>query len=147
MDRSRVVGTSSDGNDVRGLAGWFPPSQEQLERWLAGHVERVDSRGSTALRPSVAALNDLIDSDLVVGMLVARMVEQVPQGRNYSQRHVRDVDHLLAMIDGVLDIAPKYRRTPPRPTRPTPGERTPAASRTARPPAQPGPRARRGRRP
>jgi hypothetical protein len=75
---------------------------------LAGHVERVDGRESTALRPSVAAFNDLIDSDPVVGMLVARMVEQVPQGRDYSQRHVRDVDHLLAMIDGVLDIAPNY---------------------------------------
>jgi phosphatidylserine decarboxylase len=108
IDSPRVVGMSSEGNDVRGLAGWFPPSQEQLERWLAGHVERVDGRGSTALRPSVAAFKDLIDSDPVVGMLVARMVEQVPQGRDYSQRHVRDVDHLLAMIDGVLDIAPEY---------------------------------------
>ncbi|MEO9222537.1 MAG: phosphatidylserine decarboxylase family protein [Mycobacteriaceae bacterium] len=99
---------TTTGNDVRGLAGWFPPSQEQLERWLTEHVERVDGRGSTELRPSVAAFSELIDSDPVVGMLVRRMVEQVPQGRSYTQRHVRDVDHLLALIDGVLDIAPEY---------------------------------------
>jgi len=99
---------SNGGNDVRGRAGWFPPIQEQLESWLAGHVERVDGRESKELRPSVAAFKELIDSDPVVGMLVRRMVEQVPQGRSYTQRHVRDVDHLLAMLDGVLDIAPEY---------------------------------------
>lgn len=99
---------ASDGNDVRALAGWFPPSQEQLESWLAGHVERVEGRRAEDLRPSVAAFKDLIDRDPVVGMLVHRMVEQVPQGRDYTQRHVRDVDHLLAMIDGVLDVAPEY---------------------------------------
>jgi len=97
-----------DGNDVRGLAGWFPPGQEQLEGWLAGHVERVGGREGQELRPSVAAFKDLIDSDPVVGMLVRRMVEQVPQTRAYRDRHIRDVDHLLALIDGVLDLAPEY---------------------------------------
>lgn len=102
---------SGDGTDVRGLAGWFPPGQEQLESWLTGHVERVggrQGREGQQLRPSVAAFRDLIDSDPVVGMLVRRMIEQVPQTRAYKDRHVRDVEHLLALIDGVLDLAPEY---------------------------------------
>jgi len=98
----------TDGIDVRALAGWFPPGQEQLESWLAGHVERVGGREAQELRPSVTAFRDLINSDPVVGMLVRRMIEQVPQTRAYKQRHVRDVDHLLALIDGVLDLAPEY---------------------------------------
>lgn len=99
---------SSAGNDVRGLAGWLPPGQKQLESWLAGHGERVGGREGQELRPSVAAFKDLIDSDPVVGMLVRRMIEQVPQTRAYRDRHIRDVDHLLALIDGVLDLAPEY---------------------------------------
>ena len=98
----------TDGTDVRALAGWLPPAQEQLERWLAGHVERVEGRDPQTLHPSVAAFRDLINSDPVVGMLVHRMIEQVPQSRAYTKRHVRDVEHLLALIDGVLDLAPEY---------------------------------------
>jgi len=86
----------------------MPSGQEQLESWLAGHVERVGSREAQELRPSVAAFKDLIHSDPVVGMLVHRMIEQVPKTRGYSQRHVRDVEHLLTLIDGVLDLAPEY---------------------------------------
>ena len=41
-------------------------------------------------------------------MLVRRMIEQVPHSRAYKDRHVRDVDHLLALMDGVLDLAPEY---------------------------------------
>ena len=98
----------SDMQDVRGLAGWFPASQEKLESWLHGHAERVDARGSQELHPSVAAFKRLIDADPIVGMLVRRMIEQVPQSRAYKDRHVRDVDHLLALMDGVLDLAPEY---------------------------------------
>jgi len=99
---------AADGNDVRSRAGWLPSGQKQLEGWLSGHVERVDGREAQDLRPSVAAFKSLIDSDPVVAMLVRRMIEQVPQTRAYTDRHVRDVDHLLALIDGVLDLAPEY---------------------------------------
>ncbi len=99
---------STDGTDVRALAGWLPPAQEHLERSLAGHVERVEGRDPRTLRPSVAAFRDPIDSDPVVGMLVHRMIEQVPATRTYTKRHVRDVEHLLALVDGVLDLAPEY---------------------------------------
>jgi phosphatidylserine decarboxylase len=79
-----------------------------LEKWLEGHVERVDGLGSRELRPSVAAFKTLIDSDPVVGMLVHRMIEQRPEARERHAHHIRDVDHLLALIDGVLGLAPEY---------------------------------------
>ena len=56
----------------------------------------------------MAAFKDLIDRDGLVGMMVHRMVEQVPQTRAYAKRHVRDVADLLALIDGVLDLPPEY---------------------------------------
>jgi phosphatidylserine decarboxylase len=96
------------GHDVRSLAGWLPAGQQQLEDWLAGHAGQVEAAGPRELRPSVAAFQHLIDHDAVVGMLVHRMVAQSPETREYHARHIRDVDHLLALMDGVLDLAPEY---------------------------------------
>jgi phosphatidylserine decarboxylase len=95
-------------HDVRHLAGWLPPSQEHLESWLAGHSQRLEDLGPRPLRPSVAGFKHLIDTEPVIGMLVHRMVEQEPETREYHARHIRDVDHLLALMDGVLDLAPEY---------------------------------------
>lgn len=95
-------------HDVRSLAGWLPANQEQLESWLADHCQRVEAAGLRTLRPSVAAFKHLIDTDPVVGMLAHRMLEQAPETRSYHARHIRDVDHLLALMDGVLDLAPEY---------------------------------------
>lgn len=94
--------------DVRHLAGWIPADQEKLEGWLDGHVRRVEEGGPRELRPSVAAFKELIEGDSVVGMLVQRMIDQRPENREYRARHIRDVDHLLSLMDGVLDVAPEY---------------------------------------
>jgi phosphatidylserine decarboxylase len=95
-------------DDVRHLAGWLPADRDQFEKWLEGHVKRVDALGSRPLRASVDAFKSLIESDPVVGMQVTRMVEQQPVNREVHAHHIRDVDHLLALIDGVMDLAPEY---------------------------------------
>jgi phosphatidylserine decarboxylase len=95
-------------NDVRHLAGWLPADRDQLEKWLEGHAERVDASAPRRLHDSVVAFQRLIESDPVVRMLVTRMVEQQPTNREVHARHIRDVDHLLALIDGVMYLAPEY---------------------------------------
>ena len=95
-------------DDVRHLAGWLPADRGQLEEWLASHVERVDASGPRPLRASVARFAELIASDPVVGMLVTRMIEQQTVDPKRHAHHIRDVDHLLALIDGVMDLAPEY---------------------------------------
>ena len=94
--------------DVRHRAGWIPSDPARLEEWLEGHSQRVGDVEHRELRPSVAAFGALIDSDAVVRMWVTRMIEQQPVNREYHAHHIRDVDHLLALIDGVLDLAPEY---------------------------------------
>lgn len=95
-------------DDVRQRAGWVPAEQADLENWLEGHVSRVDATLAGPLKPSIVAFKELIDTDPVVGMLVHRMVEQQPETREYHARHIRDVEHLLALMNGVLDLAPEY---------------------------------------
>ena len=94
--------------DARHLGKWIPSDPARLEEWLEGHVQRVDGADRGELKASVAAFKALIDEDAIVRMLVTRMIEQQPENREYHARHIRDVDHLLALIDGVLDLAPEY---------------------------------------
>jgi phosphatidylserine decarboxylase len=94
--------------DARHLGKWIPSDPAKLEAWLEGHIERVDGLDGRELRASVAGFKKLIETDAVVGMSVTRMIEQQPETREYHARHIRDVEHLLALIDGVLDLAPEY---------------------------------------
>lgn len=95
-------------HDVRNLAGWLPADRGQFESWLEGHVKRVDAAQGEPLHSSIAAFQQLIESDPVVGMLVQRMIEQQPETREYHARHIRHVEHLLALLNGVMDLAPEY---------------------------------------
>lgn len=80
---------TAGGLDVRRHAGWFPDDQDDLEAWLAGHAERAARREGQPLRhASVQAFADLIETDPVVGMYIRRMIDQVPQTRAYSKRHL-----------------------------------------------------------
>ena len=100
---------SGFAGDVRHQAGWLPASQEALEDWLAGHRQRVESKGQDIeLHPAVADFQRLIASDPVVGMYVSRMIAQVPETRSYSKRHLEDPDQLLRLINEVLTMAPEF---------------------------------------
>src|ERR1700712_1805022 len=94
--------------DVRRQAGWLP-DQDALEEWLAGHRQRVEARGENIeLHPAVSDLQRLIATDRVVGMYVSRMIAQVPETREYTQRHLEDPDELLQLINEVLTMAPEF---------------------------------------
>jgi phosphatidylserine decarboxylase len=100
---------SGFSGDVRRQAGWLPASQEALEDWLAGHRQRVEAKGQDIqLHPAVADFQHLIASDPVVGMYVSRMIDQVPETRAYSKRHLEDPDQLLRLINEVLTMAPEF---------------------------------------
>jgi len=95
--------------DVRRRGGWLPENQDDLETWLAGHRERVESKGDRApLHPVIAEFKELIDSDPVVRMYLNEMVAQVPKGRQYRKRHLQSVQQMLQLINEVLTMAPEY---------------------------------------
>jgi phosphatidylserine decarboxylase len=105
---SENVATSSDRSDARRQAGWLP-EQSGLEDWLAGHRERTEAdAGQRPLHPAVAEFAQLIESDPVVRMLITRMIDEVPNTKQYSKRHVENVPQLLRLINGVLGTAPEF---------------------------------------
>jgi phosphatidylserine decarboxylase len=95
--------------DVRRRAGWLPDDQEDLEAWLDGHQQRVETRGEQiVLDPVIGEFQELIDRDPVVRMYVNQMIAQVPATKPYRRRHLESVDHLLRLINEVLTMAPEF---------------------------------------
>ena len=75
--------------DIRRRAGWLPDDQDDLESWLAGHRERVETRGEqVVLHPVLVEFQELIDTDPVVRMYLNQMISQVPTTRRYRKRHL-----------------------------------------------------------
>jgi phosphatidylserine decarboxylase len=94
--------------DTKRGAGWLP-EQEDLEAWLAGHRERVEARGEpVVLHPVLEEFQELIDTDPVVRMYVNQMIEQVPSGKPYDQRHLESVEQMLRLINELLTMAPEF---------------------------------------
>ncbi len=95
--------------DARRRAGWLPHEQDDLEAWLSGHRERVEARGEqVVLHPVLAEFQDLIDREPVVRMYLNQMIEQVPETKAYSKRHLESVEQLLRLINEVLTMAPEF---------------------------------------
>jgi len=95
--------------DAQRKAGWLPGDQEGLETWLSHLVQRADARGDeTTLHPVLVEFQALIATDALVRMQLERMLEEVPQAKPYSRRHVHDVDQLLRLLNEVLTMAPEF---------------------------------------
>ncbi|KTR49988.1 hypothetical protein NS359_13935 [Curtobacterium oceanosedimentum] len=104
----RVTGGAQQ-QDVRRRAGWLPQDQSGLEAWLRGRRERHQERDpDRALHPAVSALRDLVEGDPVLRMHAHQMIEQVPAGRRYQDRHLDSFDELLELVDEVVTTAPEY---------------------------------------
>ena len=101
------MNVSSDPVDVRRDAAWLP-EQAELEDWLAGHSQRVESHDAQPLHPVVAEFQDLIDTDPIVRMYLNQMISHVPDNRLYSKRHLQSVPQLLRLINAVLTMAPEF---------------------------------------
>jgi phosphatidylserine decarboxylase len=86
---------------------WLP-EQAELEDWLAGHSQRVESHGEQPLHPVVAEFQDLINTEPIARMYLNQMISQVPGNRQYSKRHLQSVAQLLRLINAVLTMAPEF---------------------------------------
>lgn len=56
----------------------------------------------------MSALRDLVEGDPVLRMHAHQMIEQVPTGREYQDRHLESFDELLELVDEVITSAPEY---------------------------------------
>ena len=99
------------GHGRHRIGRWLP-HQDALEDWLEGLVTEVrDKAGKVTLHPVIAEFAELIDDDPIVRMYVTQMIEQVPDAKQYSKRHLVSVDQMLRLINEVIGRAPEYNET------------------------------------
>ena len=100
--------TEHEAVDTKRSGGWMP-EQDDLESWLEGHRERVETKGEQAvLHPVIDEFQELIDGDPVVRMYLNQMIEQVPSTRPYRKRHLESVEQMLRLINELLTMAPEF---------------------------------------
>ncbi|MFE4971365.1 phosphatidylserine decarboxylase family protein [Kitasatospora sp. NPDC056651] len=90
---------------------WLPHDPAVLRDWLHEQIRALDgaTTADRELKPSVAALRDLINNDPKIYMLFNEMLSQLshretPTG--YPQ--VETVDQLLLLFDNVIQTAPEF---------------------------------------
>ena len=108
---SSPMTNQADAVDTKRSAGWLP-EQDDLEAWLHGHRERVETKTEeVALHPVIREFQGLIDSDPIVRMYLNQMIEQVPSTRQYSKQHLDSVEQMLRLINELLTMAPEFSET------------------------------------
>ncbi|WEV24165.1 phosphatidylserine decarboxylase family protein [Streptomyces sp. 71268] len=96
--------------------GWLPSDQGLLRDWLDERIARIaeDARLSRLedLKPSVAALRDLIDRDPKIHMLFHDMLWQLSHRETPTgSPQVTTVDQLLLLFDDAIESAPEFNGT------------------------------------
>ncbi|MBB5939011.1 phosphatidylserine decarboxylase family protein [Streptomyces zagrosensis] len=96
--------------------GWLPSDQGFLRDWLDERIARIeeDARlGKTVdLKPSVAALRDLIGKDPKIHMLFNDMLWQLSHRETPTgSPQVKTVDQLLLLFNDAIQSAPEFNKS------------------------------------
>jgi len=105
-----ALGTAAGSAFASGLPGHLPHDAPALNTWLRTVTAAAlgSQQSPKPYRPSVAALEDLINRDGVVRMYVTQMIEQVPE----AHRTIHSIDDLLASLNHIVQTAPAYNANP-----------------------------------
>lgn len=76
---------------------------------FAGAQDAIDSKDKTDYHPVILEFKELIDTDPIVRMSLARMIEQIPD--TYKEHHLKSVEDMLSQLNDVLTRAPEYNET------------------------------------
>lgn len=90
-------------------AGYLPRDRSQIDVWHLDLKERL--RDASAARPrsrAVRKLAKLLDSNAIVRMYVAEMIDQVPP----AHKAIESTEELLAALDEITVTAPLYNADP-----------------------------------
>ncbi|MER7701387.1 phosphatidylserine decarboxylase family protein [Kitasatospora sp. NPDC097605] len=94
--------------------GWLPSDHDVLRRWLDDLIASVDGGGARTgeLKPSVAALQDLINTDPKIYMLFNDMLLQLSHRETPTGfPQVKDVPTLMRLFNAAIQKAPEFDKS------------------------------------
>lgn len=92
---------------------WISPDRRHHQHWLKKTVKHVDDN-TKELLPVLKEFKDMVESDSRLYMLFNCMFEDLPSNQKYATEpdgvtpQVRDFDHLLAVLNHILQTAPAW---------------------------------------
>jgi phosphatidylserine decarboxylase len=90
-------------------AGYLPRDRRQVDAWHQGLKQQLREHVHGRRRSdAVLELQRLLDTDAIVRMYVAQMIDQVPE----AHRSVENTDELLAALERITVTAPLYDMDP-----------------------------------
>ena len=94
------------------LGKWAPPDQDWTQKWLNNLIEHCD-RHEKDLKRELREFKELVEGDVSLKILASMMFTEVPKRKPYSrdpteQPQVRDFDHMLKLINHIMDSAPSW---------------------------------------
>ena len=95
--------------------GKWLPRQDKLEKWLDHFHEEAATHSPQDHKhpkhPVIAEVELMIQRDPLVRMQLTNMIEQQPVTKQYTKRHINNIDQLLTAINHILHTAPKFDTT------------------------------------
>ncbi len=90
-------------------AGYLPRDRRQIDVWHRNLKNRLrDESMARGRSPAVRRLAELLDTNAIVRMYVAEMIDQVPS----AHKAIENTEELLAALDRISVTAPAYNPDP-----------------------------------
>ena len=90
-------------------AGYLPRDRRQIDVWHRGLKDQLrDGTMERGRSPAVRKLAELLDTNAIVRMYVAEMIDQVPS----AHKAIENIEELLAALEQITVTAPAYNQDP-----------------------------------
>lgn len=91
---------------------WLPQDHRQHQKWLSGISDHVDENPKE-IHGVLKEFKTMVQSSSKLTMLASSMFSEVPKKRPYNKsvdenQVVRDLDHLLAILNHILSTGPEW---------------------------------------
>ena len=102
--------TSKDGAHSHRLGGWLP-ARHHHEAWVAQFAAAQSGKRAAAFHPAIERFQAMLDADPVARMYVTRMIDEVPSDEVHKAHHIKNVEHMLILMNAMLTFAPEFDDT------------------------------------
>jgi phosphatidylserine decarboxylase len=88
---------------------WLSADKHALRKWHAKFNDEIRNKKEDVLEhPVISEFRDMVNADPVIRMYLTEMIEQIPRDPKYDEHRLKNIDHMLRLLNSVLTKAPDY---------------------------------------
>ncbi len=90
---------------------WIQIDPERVENIIETLQLRIESKPATPTQAVILEFQQLINTNPVVRMYITQMIQQIPTNPKYNKHPIKNIKHLLTLLNEVLTVAPDFNHT------------------------------------